>query len=65
MPTEPEPICVNNGRRWLALSKRPDGTYEMKLMLGNEEKPLATLPFDESEWRKVVVQSRELLESKS
>ena len=62
--SNPEPVHVNNGRRWLALAKRPDGTYEMKLMLGDEEKPLATLPFDESEWRKLVVQSRELLEGR-
>jgi hypothetical protein len=55
-------ITVNNGRRWLALAKRDDGTYEMKLMLGDKEKPLATLPFDEGEWRKLVEQGRELLD---
>jgi hypothetical protein len=57
-----EPIHVNNGRRWLALSKRDNGEYEMCLMLGGEEKPLATLPFDESEWRKLVEQARGLVE---
>ena len=57
-----EPVYVNNGRRWLALSKRPTGEYEMKLMLGDAEKPLATLPFDESQWRKLVGQARGLME---
>ena len=60
MPTEP--IHVNNGRRWLALAKRDDGTYEMRIMLGDEEKPLATLPFDEGEWRKLVDEAARLLE---
>jgi hypothetical protein len=56
-----EPIHVNNGRRWLSLAKRDDGTYEMKVMLDDEEKPLATLPFDEGEWRKLVSEATRLL----
>ena len=55
-------INVNNGRRWLAINKQADGTYQLKVMLGDNEKPLATLPFDESEWRKLVEQARGLLE---
>jgi hypothetical protein len=57
-----EPIHVNNGRRWLSLGKRDDGTYEMRIMLGDNEQPLATLPFDESEWLKLVRLARNLLE---
>jgi hypothetical protein len=54
-------ITVNNGRRWLALVKRDDGTFEMKLMLGDEEKPLATLPFDRDQWERLVSEAQELL----
>lgn len=54
-------INVNNGRRWLAINKQADGSYQMKLMLGNNEKPLATLPFDESEWKKLANYSAGLL----
>jgi hypothetical protein len=54
-------ITVNNGRRWLALAKRDDSTFEMKLMLGDEEKPLATLPFDRDQWERLVGEAGELL----
>jgi hypothetical protein len=62
MPNTVPRITVNNGRRWLALAKRDDGTFELKVMLGDEEKPLATLPFDESEWRRLVDKAARLLD---
>jgi hypothetical protein len=54
-------ITVNNGRRWLALAKRDDGTFEVKIMLGDEEKPLATLPFDRDQWERLVSEAEGLL----
>ena len=54
-------VKVNNGRRWLALNKQADGSYQVKVMLGDGEKPLATLPFDESEWKKLANYSTGLL----
>jgi len=61
MPTKDYRINVNNGRRWLAINKQDDGSYQLKVMLGNNEKPLATLPFDESEWKKLANYSAGLL----
>jgi hypothetical protein len=54
-------VAVNNGRRWLALARRDDGTFEMKVMLGDEKKPLATLPFDRDQWERLVSEAGELL----
>jgi hypothetical protein len=54
-------VNVNNGRRWIALNRQADGSYQLKVMLGDNEKPLATLPFDESEWKKLANYSTGLL----
>jgi hypothetical protein len=54
-------VKVNNGRRWIALNKQADGSYQLKVMLGDNGKPLATLPFDEREWKKLANYSAGLL----
>jgi hypothetical protein len=40
-------------RRWLDLNKLPDGTYQMKVMFGDNTKPIATLVFTAKEWGKL------------
>lgn len=40
-------------RRWLALAKLDDGTYQVKVMFGNNEKPIATMIFTQREWDKL------------
>lgn len=41
------------GRRWFAISKLDDGTFQMRLMLGDAEKPLATLIVNRAEFKRL------------
>lgn len=47
-------------RRWLALSKLNDGNFQMKVMYGDNMKPIATLVFTPREWAKLASYSEGL-----
>lgn len=47
-------------RRWLDLEKLPDGNYQMKVMFGNNQNPIATLVFTPQEWAKLASYSEGL-----
>lgn len=52
MPTKDYPVHTTQ-RRWLALSKLDDSTYQIKVMMGDNLKPIATLVFTSREWDKL------------
>jgi hypothetical protein len=47
-------------RRWLDLSKTPEGNYEMRVMFADNTKPIATLVFTPAEWAKLASYSEGL-----
>lgn len=47
-------------RRWLALSKLDDGTYQVKVMFADDAKPIATMIFTAAEWNKLASYSEGL-----
>ena len=59
MPSKDYPVKTTQ-RRWLALSKLDDGTYQMKVMFGDSEKPIATMVFTQREWDKLAIYSEVL-----
>jgi len=59
MPTKDYPVKTTQ-LRWLALSKLDDGNYQMKVMLGNNTKPIATMVFTPVEWAKLASYSEGL-----
>jgi hypothetical protein len=59
MPTKDYPVKTTQ-RRWLALAKLDDGNYQMKVMFGDNTKPIATLVFTPTEWTKLASYSEGL-----
>lgn len=53
MPTRNYKAAQSTQRRWLAMNKQDDGTYQVLVMYGDNPKPIATIVMEAREFKRL------------
>lgn len=52
-PTKNYKAAQSTGRRWIAMNKQDDGTYQVLVMYGSNTNPLATMVMTPREFKRI------------